>query len=421
MVARIVCGKNIRGVLSYNENKVSNAEAELLIAAGFPRAAEQLSFKNKLERFALLTCQNEKTKTNTLHISLNFSPSDRIDNETMKSIALDYMDSIGFGSQPFLVYRHYDAAHPHIHIATVNIASGGQRIETHNIGRNQSEIARKAIELSYGLIRAEDQVKETAYLLRPVVLEKAIYGKVATKAAISSIVREVVDTYKFSSIPELNAVLGQFGIQAFRGEKGTRMYEKKGLVYHLIDEKGAPVGVPIKASAIYSSPTLKNLELRFGINTTERKAYGQRLKYQLDKALTAARSELQFKEILGKQGIRILLRCNVKGHVYGVTFVDNATRFVFNGSDLGKAYSAQALMDRLQKLGYNLSDKKSPVPTLLPLSEPPLREDEKQQTNTFPAQDQPVIEALWDILLSDKHEEHSPNPFRRKRRHLGME
>ena len=230
MVAKIVCGKSIRGILNYNENKLEAAEASLLMAAGFPREPDQLSFKNKLERFEILTRQNKDTRTNTLHIMLNFSRQDQLDDDLLKGIALDYMNLIGFGDQPFLVYQHFDAAHPHLHIATVNIADGGQRIETHNIGKNQSEKARKEIEIQYGLIKAEDQVKETAYMLQPVNLDKVIYGKAPAKAAISAIVREVVDTYKFTSLPEFNAALKQFNIRAYRGAEGTRMYEKGGLV-----------------------------------------------------------------------------------------------------------------------------------------------------------------------------------------------
>src|SRR5690606_20570550 len=174
MVARIVSGKSIRGVLVYNETKVRNAEAQLLMAAGFPRHPDELSFKNKLERFEMLTRQNERTQTNALHITLNFSREDKVDDGLLQQIAMDYMDAIGFAKQPFLVYRHYDAYHPHIHIATVNIAEGGERIETHNIGKQQSETARKAIEIKYNLIKAQDQQKEMAYMLNPAKLEKVI-------------------------------------------------------------------------------------------------------------------------------------------------------------------------------------------------------------------------------------------------------
>jgi len=410
MVAKIVNGKNIRSVLNYNENKVEAAEASLLIAAGFPRDPEQLSFKNKLERFEMLIRQNEKTKTNTMHIMLNFSRQDKLDDELLKSIALNYMDGIGFGNQPFLVYQHFDAAHPHLHIATVNIADGGERIETHNIGRNQSEKARKKLEIQYGLIRAEDQVKETAFMLQPVNLEKVIYGKSPTKAAISAIVREVVDTYKFTSLPELNAALRQFNVRASRGAEGTMMHEKGGLVYNILNEQGEPVGIPIKASSIYSSPTLKNLEKRYAPNDTIRRPYGQRLKHLLDKAIATSRDTTELKAQLQKQGIRILFRENVQGNVYGVTFIDNATRVVFNGSDLGKAYSARAF---LQRLPSNTPVQKEQTKILLPGA---IVKSESPAQKSYPAHDQPVIERIIDMLLSSRHEPHAPDPFRRKKK-----
>lgn len=412
MVAKIVCGKSIARVLSYNESKVKNAEAELLLAAGFPRDPYRLSFKNKLERFEKLTRQNQRTQTNALHITLNFSRDDRLDKELLLQIALDYIEQIGFGSQPFLVYQHFDAAHPHIHIATVNIAEGGQRIETHNIGKNQSEKARKEIELHYGLIRAEDQQKETAYMLQPVKLEKALYGKSETKAAISNTVREVISSYRFTSLPELNAILRQFNVTADPGEEGTKIYETAGLLYRLLDEQGQKIGVPIKASSIFTSPTLKNLEKRYGPNEIARKPYGQRLKHQLDKALRSSRNPEELKAQLQKQGIRVLLRENAQGQVYGVTFIDNATRVVFNGSDLGKEYSAKRFLERLPK------EVLASGATIMP-QEYPTGVD---KPDNYPAHDQPVIETIIDKPLPGSQEVPVPGSsgIKRQKRRLSQ-
>lgn len=411
MVAKVVSGKSIRGILHYNETKVNNAEAQLLMACGFPRDPEQLSFKNKLERFEKLTSQNEKTKTNAMHISLNFSVKDVVDDELLKRIALDYMDRIGFGGQPFLVYRHYDAAHPHIHIATVNITDGGERIETHNIGKNQSEKARKELEERFNLVKAEEQNKEMLFLLKPAKLKSAIYGRSETKSAISAIVRDVVSSYKFTSLTELNAVLRQFNVMADRGEPDSKMYANKGLIYCLLDDHGERIGVPIKASSIYSSPTLNSLEKKFISNSTVRKPFGVRLKHLLDKAIQESQSIDALQDALNKLGIRIVTRENVNGNVHGVTFIDNATRSVFKGSDLGKTYSAAAFMHRIQALEKLTMDS--------------LLEDNSHKANTerpnqvvesFPAAERQVFERLIDIALSGSYEENSPDPFRRKKK-----
>jgi hypothetical protein len=71
MVAKIINGKSIRGMLHYNENKVSEDKAHLIMANGFGADIENLIFHNKLQRFDNLTMLNEKVKTNALHICLS--------------------------------------------------------------------------------------------------------------------------------------------------------------------------------------------------------------------------------------------------------------------------------------------------------------------------------------------------------------
>ena len=54
--------------------------------------------------------------------------ADKLSKEKLKEIANEYMQKIGFGEQPYLLYQHHDAGHPHIHIVTTNIKADGKRI-----------------------------------------------------------------------------------------------------------------------------------------------------------------------------------------------------------------------------------------------------------------------------------------------------
>jgi hypothetical protein len=90
-----------------------------------------------------LNLRNRRSKTNTLHVSLNFDKSEKLSADVLNSIACSYMEKIGFSEQPYLVYGHTDAAHPHVHIVTTLIQGNGKRIPIHYLGRNQSEAARK--------------------------------------------------------------------------------------------------------------------------------------------------------------------------------------------------------------------------------------------------------------------------------------
>jgi hypothetical protein len=169
-------------------------------------------------------------------------------------------------------------------------------------------------------------------------------------------------SYKFTSIPELNAVLNQYNITADRGAKDSRMYEKNGLVYWIMDGKGNKIGVPIKASSIFGKPTLKTLEDRFRLNEVLRRPLKEQLKNTIDNVLLGPLSKAQFQKELHEKGIQVILRQNEEGRLYGVTFVDHRSKSVFNGSDLGKPYSAAILTDRLKNMDNN--DKEQPQKTI---------------------------------------------------------
>lgn len=349
MVAVIKTGHSIHRILNYNENKVKEGVAEIISAINYPMDVEQLSFTNKLNRLKNQAALNENVSRNSVHISLNFDPSEKLSKEQLQDIADTYMQQIGFGEQPYLVYQHFDAGHPHIHIVSVKVRSDGSRIDMQNIGRNQSEKARKEIEQLFGLKRAEDsKQQQQLYSLKPVNLQKVMYGKLETKRAINNVLDSVLKAYKYTSLPELNAVLKQYNVMADRGSEGSRIFKNHGLVYRIVDEQGNKVGVPIKASDFYSKPTLAFVEEKFAPNETARLLHKARVKNAIDLALLKQPNQ-QLHELvkaLDKEGINTVLRQNEDGIIYGITYVDHRTKCVFNGSVLGKAYSAKGILER---------------------------------------------------------------------------
>ena len=137
MVAVIKTSISLRNTLHYNENKLKQNNAQLIHSMNYAKETEQLRFTDKIKTLEKLTELNERTKLNSVHISLNFDPSEKLSKEILQKIAEAYMQGIGFGNQPYLVYQHHDAGHPHIHIVTTNIQANGQRIKMQNIGRNR--------------------------------------------------------------------------------------------------------------------------------------------------------------------------------------------------------------------------------------------------------------------------------------------
>ena len=347
VVCRIFPGTTFRGVLNYNENKVATGEARLLSASGYPIDHHRLNFLDKLERLESQAKLNTGAKKKVLHITVSFSPKDLLDDEKMVAIAEDYMERIGFGNQPYLVYRHTDTHHPHLHIVTTKIDQNGVRMPTFRIGKYKSNPAREAIENKYGLVcTGREQPRKESMLLLPADLEKAVYGQKPTKETITKIVRSVVENFNFSSLHELNAALRQFNVLADRGAEDSQMFRNKGLVYSIINAKGEKLGKPIKASSIYTEPTLENLEEKFKKNK-KKEQYKERLRRIIDDVMgTGITTRQDFEHSLADKGVYVLFRENEDKRVYGITYVDNKSLCVFNGSDLDskKTYSAKGIL-----------------------------------------------------------------------------
>jgi hypothetical protein len=349
MVAVIKVSRSMHRIFNYNENKVKEGAAECIAAENYPLNPEEMSLKIKLDFLLKRTALNENVKLNSIHISLNFDPSEsHLNPEKLTDIARVYMEKIGFGEQPYLVYQHHDAGHPHIHIATTNIKADGSRIDLHHLGIRKSEPARKEIENMFGLVVAGDRQRQEAFRLQPIDISKVQYGHTATKRAITTVLDAVLEKYRYTSLPELNAVLGLYNVRADRGSENSKIYKGGGLVYRILDEKDKPVGVPIKASDFYNKPTLKYLEARYTGNEAGRTLHKARIKNAVDMALIGKTvpSVRQLVAVLEKQGISAVLRQNEDGLIYGITYVDHKTQNVFNGSGLGKAYSAKGLQER---------------------------------------------------------------------------
>jgi hypothetical protein len=184
-----------------------------------------------------------------------------------------------------------------------------------------------------------------------------------TKRSIANVVSHVLNQYKFTSLPELNAVLTLYHVTADQGGKESRTFKNHGLYYRLLDEKGNKIGVPIKASSIYFKPTLKYLEEKFTQNESLRLPYKSKLKTAIDWTLSKRPANMvDFVFELKKEKITTVIRQNEQGFIYGISFIDHRNKTVFNGSYLGKQYSAAGIRERISK---GLSEAKVSQPNLL--------------------------------------------------------
>jgi len=376
MRPKITSCKSVARSLRYNEQKVDRGTAECLTAANFLKDRERLTVEEKLHCFERRMQLNERVSTN-LHITLNFDPRDNLSNERMRQIAKMYMDDIGFGRQPYLVYRHHDAGHPHCHIVSTHIRSDGSPIDLYNIGRNQSEQARQHIEKEFELVTAEkkQELRHNERLLREEDrqrrirmglpeqqtdgVRKVIYGERTLARSMSDVVEHVFGKYNYTSLDELNMALRVYNVEAYRGGEGTRLFQNRGLLYRALDENGQYIGVPLKASFFDCRPTLDNLEKKFALNQLQRLEASQHARVYANFHLLGERSSLEdVAANLLMDGILMRLQRNEKGRCSEVYYIDVRNRCVVRGDVLGERCGPEAIqrvIDREQKLRQELA------------------------------------------------------------------
>ena len=147
MVGRITKGASIRGVLEYNAGKVRNGEATVLYGNLVLGDCEQSDTFDM--RRALLSFQpyldTRKIKDPVFHVSLNPDITDCLTDAQLTEIAREYMERMGFGQQPYYVFKHRDIDREHIHIVSVRIDEYGRKLD-HNFERRRSVDALQSIE-----------------------------------------------------------------------------------------------------------------------------------------------------------------------------------------------------------------------------------------------------------------------------------
>ena len=72
--------------------------------------------------------KNCRTKKTVFHCSLNPHPDEKLSDEQLTQIAKEYMEALGYGNQPYIVFKHSDISREHIHIVSLRVDSRGQKI-----------------------------------------------------------------------------------------------------------------------------------------------------------------------------------------------------------------------------------------------------------------------------------------------------
>lgn len=157
MIAKIMKGSGFKGVINYILDPKKGTE--LIDSSG----VRTDGVSHIIQSFIDQTELNPRVSKVVGHISLSFSAQDspRLSNEWIAKVAREYMEKMGIKDTQYIIGRHFDKEHPHVHIAFNRIDYNGKTISDRN-DQFRSEKICKELTIKYGLYFAggKENVKE---------------------------------------------------------------------------------------------------------------------------------------------------------------------------------------------------------------------------------------------------------------------
>ena len=290
-----------------------------------------------MQAFEPYIALNSHVKKPVIHISLNPSPKDILSEEQMAVLAQEFMEKFSYGNQPYIVWLHEDINRKHMHIVSVRINEKGEKID-HNREAVRAQNICREMEVKYGLHPTLGEHGERELLS----LQKVDYPKGNVKAQVKHTARTLLECYNCHSLAEFNTLLNLYNVTVYEVRGNVDGNEYHGIMYGALDDNGQQVGTPFKSSKFGKVFGYEALQKKFAVSAEKMKKdnLSERTRQEITKAMQDIGTKEDFARRLKEADIEVVYRINSEGRLYGITFIDHIVRTVFNGSRLGKAFSA---------------------------------------------------------------------------------
>ncbi len=428
MVADIHIGNNLYGALAYNQEKIDAGLGKILEANRiFVPADGQFSVGDCMRDFERAMPTQVTTTRGIIHISLNPHPEDMINDDQLADIGREYMERLGFGGQPYMIFKHEDIDRQHLHIVSTRVRSDGSLISDKNNDEKSKKIT-DDLEQKYGL-HPKDKKQGEAWQFSPVDASRS-----DLKKQVANAIKPLTTMYKFQSFGEYRALLSLYNIGVEKIEGNNQGHQYTGLMYSALDADGNRVGKPLKSSLFGKSYGIEALEQSMKKSGEEIKAGGQAAKTKalVSASLAGSRTGGEFRADLQGKGIDLILRYGNGGRLFGVTFIDHNSCTVLNGSALGKEFSANSLSARFADFSQQQERREDlqpipPAPTKETLRSSVQHEPEDKPPATVKAHggDDSPVGSLFSVLTPEPdqqdNDQQAPKKRKKKRRRYGRQ
>ena len=362
-------------------NRFVNTEKYLYLAKGYLICGIFVQLTENKPLLSRYLFSYIKAVTTRIIESLQFF-NPVLTDEQLRKIACEYMERMGYGEQPYIVFKHKNISREHPHIVSMRVDEQGRKLPHDFEARRSMEILRD-LERKYGL-------------------QPSVKGQELTD-------REGLRNYKCSSYGEFRTLLERFNVSVNErtGTVDGRNYA--GIVYGALTGDGYGTGTPFKSSKIGKDVGYKALQTYYAKSKERLKEPGalDRLRRTVRDTMSPHNTREEFRRLLKAENIDTVFRVNPVGRIYGVTFIDHNDGIVANGSVLGKEFSARVFNELFP------TSQKEEQHTV-----EPDREQQHKQRRSAASSLSGIVDTVLDLADTQAYEELQQLIQRRKKRKL---
>ena len=336
MIAKISPpSKDLMKTLTYNFRKVDRDQADILLS-GQLSADGRLTAERVFREMTAYIPSGARTKNIVFHASINPRPDEPLSDDRLRTIAHEYLRRLGYGDQPFIVFKHRDIAREHIHLVSTRVRHDGSKIRD-TMEHVRSTRIMRSLEAKFGLLPSGHSQKKEGVSDKPSAVDIDA-GDI--KRQVAAAVEHVLGRYAFQSVGEMNLLLTRFRVTAeeVKTERKGRPFD--GIVYAATDADGHKICTPIKASEIGRQVSYAALRRHFEQSKSVVRERSGAIRRAIADVMQTSPDRAEFIDRMRGHGIETVTRINAAGRLYGITFIDDANGIAVNGSRLGKGFAA---------------------------------------------------------------------------------
>lgn len=316
--------------VQYNERKIAEEKASVVFSS---RIADP---SNVMKTFAAYENGSLRTEKLSFHASVNPGAGDKMNDAQVAAMVKEWMEKMGYGSQPYILYKHWDTDRAHYHLVSVRVDENGKKIPDYQ-ERKRSQQAMKELSEKYDFVigKGAEQEKKAGKETNPYLGFDPKAGDFARQVER---IADLAMSYYFKKPEQFDLIMESLGLQVIHQVDGSYAF------IGLDPKTHKPVTSPIQDSGI-RYPTANAIQKRAeackGLYKTREKqkvANAVRIALSPQKGI---KTELHTLRYLAKWGIYTKFSKTAEGKIFGVTFVDHQNKCVFKASDLPGVTASQ--------------------------------------------------------------------------------